>query len=66
MFSHSVASERATTAMTRSVSLRLMTSCGTPGWIKMNAGWWNDGSIVDSTFVNGLQWLISNGIMVIG
>jgi hypothetical protein len=37
-----------------------------PGWIKFNAGWWADGSIDDSTFVTGLQWLISNGIMVIG
>ncbi len=37
-----------------------------PDWIKFNAGWWADGSIDDSTFVTGLQWLITNGIMVIG
>ena len=34
-----------------------------PDWIKNNAGWWADGQIDDSSFVSGLQWLISNGIM---
>ena len=36
-----------------------------PNWIKNNAGWWADGQIDDSSFVSGLQWLISNGIMKI-
>ena len=36
-----------------------------PDWIKNNAGWWADGQIDDSSFVSGLQWLISNGIMTI-
>jgi len=36
-----------------------------PDWIKNNAGWWADGLIDDSSFVSGIQWLISNGIMVI-
>ena len=36
-----------------------------PGWIKNNAGWWADGQIDDNSFVTGLQWLISNGIMKI-
>ena len=36
-----------------------------PDWIKNNAGWWADGQIDDSSFVSGLQWLISNGIMKI-
>ena len=36
-----------------------------PGWIKTNAGWWADGQIDDDSFVSGLQWLISNGIMKI-
>ena len=36
-----------------------------PSWIKNNAGWWADGQIDDNTFVSGLQWLISNGIMKI-
>ena len=40
-------------------------SGGIPSWIKNNAGWWADGQIDDSSFVSGLQWLISNGIMKI-
>jgi hypothetical protein len=34
-----------------------------PGWIKNNAGWWADGMIDDASFVSGIQWLISNGVM---
>jgi len=34
-----------------------------PSWIKNNAGWWSDGMIDDSSFVSGIQWLISNGVM---
>ena len=37
-----------------------------PSWINNNAGWWADGQIDDSSFVSGLQWLISNGIMKVG
>jgi len=36
-----------------------------PAWIKNNAEWWADGQIDDGSFVSGLQWLISNGIMKI-
>jgi len=36
-----------------------------PELIKNNAGWWADGQIDDSSFVSGLQWLISNGIMTV-
>ena len=36
-----------------------------PDWIKNNAGWWAAGQIDDGSFVSGLQWLISNGIMKI-
>ena len=36
-----------------------------PAWIKNNAGWWADGQIDDGSFVSGIQWLISNGIMSI-
>ena len=36
-----------------------------PAWIKNNAGWWADGQIDESSFVSGIQWLISNGIMKI-
>jgi len=36
-----------------------------PSWIKNNAGWWADGQIDDGSFVSGMQWLISNDVMVI-
>ena len=36
-----------------------------PSWIKNNAGWWADGLIDDASFVSGIQWLISNGVITI-
>ena len=36
-----------------------------PGWIKNNAGWWAEGQIPDSAFLQGIQFLIKEGIMVI-
>jgi hypothetical protein len=44
------------------------TTSGTPpipAWIKTNAGWWASGQISDGDFVKGIQWLISNGIIVV-
>jgi len=34
-----------------------------PTWIKNNAGWWADDQIDDKTFVQGLEFLIQNGII---
>ncbi len=34
-----------------------------PKWIKNNAGWWADGQIDDSSFVEGIQYLIKEKIM---
>ncbi|MCA9827569.1 MAG: peptidase, partial [Nitrosopumilus sp.] len=34
-----------------------------PSWIKNNAGWWAEGQIDDMAFVQGIQYLINNGIM---
>ena len=34
-----------------------------PEWIKKNAGWWAEGAIGDSDFVQGIQFLIKEGIM---
>ncbi|MEO9278277.1 MAG: hypothetical protein ABI340_10955 [Nitrososphaera sp.] len=34
-----------------------------PAWIKNNAGWWHDGTIDDNTFVQGIQYMIQNGII---
>ncbi|RTZ71038.1 MAG: peptidase [Thaumarchaeota archaeon] len=36
-----------------------------PSWIKNNAGWWAGGLIDDASFVSGIQWLISNGVITI-
>ena len=36
-----------------------------PEWIKNNAGWWASGDIDDNSFVQGIQWLIKEGIMKI-
>ena len=36
-----------------------------PDWIKNNAGWWADGFIDDSAFLQGIQFLIKEGIMII-
>lgn len=36
-----------------------------PDWIKNNAGWWADGTITDSDFITGIQYLIQNEILVV-
>ena len=36
-----------------------------PAWIKNNAGWWADGQIDDNTFVQGIQFLIKAGIILV-
>ena len=36
-----------------------------PSWVKNNAGWWADGAISESEFVQGIQFLIKDGIIVI-
>jgi hypothetical protein len=34
-----------------------------PNWIRNNAKWWADGTIGDSDFVSGIQFLIKEGIL---
>lgn len=34
-----------------------------PSWIKNNAEWWADDQIDDTTFIQGIQYLIANGIL---
>jgi len=34
-----------------------------PDWIKFNAEWWAEGLIDDSTFIDGIEYLIENGII---
>jgi len=36
-----------------------------PKWVKNNAGWWSEGIIDDNSFVQGIQWMIKEGIMKI-
>ena len=36
-----------------------------PSWIKNNAGWWADGLIDDSSFVEGMQFLINEDIILV-
>ena len=36
-----------------------------PNWVKNNAGWWADGQIPDSAFVQGIQFLIKDEIIVV-
>ena len=34
-----------------------------PEWIKTNAGWWADGALDDETFLNGIKFLLENGVI---
>ncbi len=36
-----------------------------PDWVKNNAGWWADGQIDNNSFVQGIQFMIKEGIMKI-
>ena len=36
-----------------------------PNWVKNNADWWANGQIPDSAFVQGIQFLIKEGIIVV-
>jgi hypothetical protein len=36
-----------------------------PDWIKNNAGWWATDQIDDSAFIQGIQYLIKEGIMIV-
>ena len=37
-----------------------------PVWIKNTAGWWADGQIPDEEFLKGINFLIENGVLIIG
>ena len=38
---------------------------GVPSWVKNNAGWWAEGTISESEFIQGIQFLIKDGIIVV-
>ena len=48
-----------------SISTTLAQDSKIPAWIKNNAGWWATDQIDDSSFLQGIQYLIKEGIMVI-
>jgi len=37
-----------------------------PDWVKNNAGWWCKKSITDDDFLNGIEYLVKEGVMKIG
>ncbi|MHA7734207.1 peptidase [Nitrosopumilus sp. S6] len=36
-----------------------------PAWVKNNAGWWADGTISESEFLTGIEFLIGDGIITV-
>lgn len=36
-----------------------------PEWIRNNAKWWSEGLLTDQEYINGLQYLIQQGIIVV-
>ena len=36
-----------------------------PSWVKNNAGWWADGTISESEFLQGIEFLIEDGIIIV-
>ena len=38
---------------------------GIPQWVRDNAKWWSEGLITDEDYINGLQYLITQGILKI-
>lgn len=48
------------------ISLEKMTSSKKiPEWVKNNVLWWSDGLIDDQSFIQGIQFLIKEGVMTI-
>jgi len=48
---------------TSNISSMESTSSEIPTWIKNNAGWWADGTIDDNSFIQGIQFLVKEGIL---
>ena len=36
-----------------------------PSWVKNNAGWWAEGTIDDDSFIQGIQFLINTGAIIV-
>ncbi len=48
-----------------SIESESLTDAKIPDWIKSNAGWWANGQIDDNSFVQGIQFMIKEGLMKI-
>ena len=48
-----------------SLELAPSTGASIPDWVKNNAGWWAEGQIDDNSFVQGIQFMIKEGLMKI-
>ena len=46
-------------------SVTIKSDLGIPQWIRDNAKWWSEGLITDEDYINGLQYLIKQGILKI-
>lgn len=44
---------------------KIQETISVPDWVRNNAGWWSEGLIEDSDFVQGIQYLIQQDIMKI-
>ena len=49
--------------MAVSVSQNVEAQSLIPEWIKNNAGWWANNEIDDQTFLNGIEFLVENGVI---
>jgi len=36
-----------------------------PSWVKSNAGWWADGTISETEFLTGIEFLVKDGIIAV-
>jgi len=48
-----------------SINVFAQSNSNVPEWVKNNAGWWAEGTIDDESFIQGIQFLIKDGIMEI-
>ena len=50
---------------TITIQTKELVELGIPDWIKNNAAWWAEGNIDDKTFVQGIQFMVKQGIIKI-
>ena len=46
-----------------SIGVFAQSNSNVPEWIKNNAGWWADGAIDDESFLQGIEFLVKEGII---